>query len=298
MTANLLMLGAFATSVAFAIVCILVLRLVRRRQERRSPLQQRQVGHVPGQQLVERVADSQESMLLGFVMMYLSAPLMLLAWALQRVPAERLRYDAGAFVFLLGALAVFGFGLWQFHRNLKVRHAASDGLLAERVTGMQLNRLVAQNCLVLHDLPCEGFNIDHVVVAPRAVYAVETKSMRKPKGTGNKDDALHRVAYDGVGLRFPDFQTRAPIEQANQQAQWLRRYLRDRLHAEIPVIPAVALPGWFVERSEAGRQADVVVFTPMGKGADFMAWAPERIRPEQRQLIAQALALRYPEIKD
>jgi hypothetical protein len=97
-------------------------------------------------------------------------------------------------------------------------------------------------------------------------------------------------------LRFPDFMTREPIEQAIRQAQWLRRTLRDALGREVPVVPIVALPGWYVKRSEAGKRADVQVFTPMGKGADFMAWESENITPDQRRLIAEMLAARYPVI--
>lgn len=297
MTANLLMFASFALSIALALACVLSLRWWRRREERRSPLQRKQVGHVPGQQLVERVADSQEEMLLSVIVMYFAFPVMLLAWALQRVPAERVRADGSTWIFVTGALLMFGWGLRGFMRHWSARQNARDGLLAERVTGMQLNRLVAQGCIVMHDLPCEGFNIDHVVIAPRGVYAVETKSFRRPKGSGGKDDQTHRVGYDGTKLRFPDFATAAPIEQAVQQAQWLQRRLRDALQRDFPVIAAVALPGWFVDRDEIGKRADVVVFTPMGKGAEFMAWQPERIPEDHRHLIAQALAVRYPQVE-
>lgn len=149
----------------------------------------------------------------------------------------------------------------------------------------------------MHDLPCDGFNIDHVVIAPRGVYAVETKSFRRPKARGGQEDQSHRVGYDGTRLRFPDWATAAPIEQAWKQAQWLQRLLRDALQRDVPVVPAVALPGWYVDRDESGKRADVVVFTPMGKGAEFMAWQPERIPEDQRNLIAQALAVRYPQVE-
>ena len=82
-----------------------------------------------------------------------------------------------------------------------------------------------------------------------------------------------------------------------RQAQWLQRYLRDALQREFPLVPAVSLPGWFVDRDETAKRAEVVVVTPVGKGAEFMAWQPERIAEDQRHLIAQALALRYPEVE-
>jgi hypothetical protein len=166
-------------------------------------------------------------------------------------------------------------------------------LLAERVTGMQLNRLVSKGCKVLHDLPCEGFNIDHVVVAPRGVYAVETKSFRKPKGSSN--NSHYRVSYDGKMLRFPDFPEKEALAQAERQAQWLRRVIRESIGSDVPVIPALALPGWMVVNSdEVWKTAPVKVFSPMGGGANFMAKDIQVLDEAKRGLIAQALALRYP----
>ena len=144
MTANILMFASFALSITLALACVMALRWWRKREERRSPLQRKQVGHVPGQQLVERVADSQEEMLLSVIVMYCAFPVMLLAWALQRVPPERVRLDGSTWIFVTGALLMFAWGLRGFMRHWGARQNARDGLLAERVTGMQLNRLVAQ----------------------------------------------------------------------------------------------------------------------------------------------------------
>lgn len=296
MTVHLLMVGAFAISIALAVGCILCLRLVRERQERRSPLRSRQIGHVPGQQLVERVADSQENMLLSVIIMYFAFPVMLLAWSLQRVPPDRLRIDGSAWVYMLGALGMFSFGLRSFFKHLNTRQQARDGLLAERVTGMQLNRLVAQGCTVIHDVPSDTGNIDHVVIAPRGVYAVETKSFRKARDAGEvRNESGHQVRFDGARLCFPDFITSKPIEQAGRHADWLRRHLRDSIGRDFPVIAAVALPGWYVvQEEEIWRNAQVKVFTPMKEGASFMARDIRTISAEHRALIATAVAQRFP----
>lgn len=190
-------------------------------------------------------------------------------------------------------------GLRDYIKHYRARENYRDGWTAEHVTGLQLNRLIAQGCLVLHDLPAEVGNIDHVVISPRGVYAVETKSFRKPRDAGDARDGVgHQVHYDGATLRFPDFRTSDPIKQAERQAQWLRRTLRNALQREVPVIPIVALPGWFVTRTEEGKRASVQVFTPMGRGAEFMAWDPVRLGADERQVIAETLASRYPAIED
>ena len=160
---------------------------------------------------------------------------------------------------------------------------------------MQLNRLVADGCIVMHDLPGEGFNVDHVVIAPRGVYAVETKSFRKPKQAGKGGN--YRVAFDGALLRFPDFPEKDALQQARGQAQWLSKILREALGREVPVIPALALPGWLIDQTEdVWRSAQVKVFTPMGGGANFMAKDIQVIDPVTRNLIRDALAVRYPDI--
>lgn len=49
------------------------------------------------------------------------------------------------------------------------------GLRAERRVGDNLDRLVAHGCRVLHDVPLLFGNVDHVVLSPVGVFAVETK---------------------------------------------------------------------------------------------------------------------------
>ena len=49
---------------------------------------------------------------------------------------------------------------------------------------------------------------------------------------------------------------------------------------ELPVTPALALPGWYVSQSDdVWRNSPVKVFTPMGEGANFMAKDIIRLDP-------------------
>ncbi len=289
--------GVIFLPTVLMLACALIFKFLHRRRLRRSPLQGRKVGNLPGQQLLARITHHDQQIDTAMSLMYMAFPMMFMIWLTIRFDWTRVRFGLAEAMFVIGALGMFGWGLRDFVRHYRDREKMRDGWTAEHVTGLQLNRLIAQGCLVLHDLPAEYGNIDHVVIAPRAVYAVETKSFRKPHNASDeRDDPSHQVRYDGKGLAFPDFATREPIEQASRQAQWLRRTLRDALQRELPVIPVVALPGWYVVRTDEGKRAEVQVFTPMGKGAEFMAWQPERIAPEQRRLIAETLAARYPVI--
>jgi hypothetical protein len=254
----------------------------------------KKLANLPGQQLMARVTDHGDEMVFATMLMYFSIPLMLCIWALNRVQWDNVRFGFGEGLFAFAAVALFLLGFRSFIRHWDARNKARDGLVAEQMTGQLLNRLIGPNCIVAHDLPCDGFNIDHIVITPRAVYAVETKSFRKPRGSS--DDSHYKVSFDGEALQFPDWSDIGPIVQARRQAQWLARYLRESLARDIPVVPAVALPGWFIERTEASKQSDVRVFTPIGRGAEFLLRGQEALDASIRALVAQAIALRYPDV--
>jgi hypothetical protein len=290
------MFAAVAASITATILFVLAFRFWSKREARRSPLLARQVGHVPGQQLVARVSDSQDDLLLSVMIMFFAAPTMLLAWAMARVPSERFRLDTTLWVYAVGFAVMFAWGMRDYIKHWQRRQQARDGLLAERVTGMQLNRLLAQGCIVMHDLPAEGFNIDHVVIAPRGVYAVETKSFRKPKLSEGENYA---VSFDGQRLKFPDFMEVEAVGQAQRQAQWLSKVLREALGREVRVIPALALPGWRVDQSEeVWRSSSVKVFSPLRNGSNFMAVEIANLDQATRNLVKEALAVRYAVVQD
>lgn len=290
------LVGVFVLSALLIVASVLAIKTWGKRDNRRSPLHGKKLAHLPGQQLMARIDSHGEEMLLAAMIMYFAAPLMLCGWALSWVRWDATTFGINEALFVVMAAFLFAAALWSFVKHWDARNKARDGLVAEQMTGQLLNRLIGPNCIVAHDLPCGGFNIDHIVIAPRAVYAVETKSFRKPRGSTN--DSHYKVTFDGEALRFPDWVDRAPIKQARGQAQWLARYLRESLGRDIPVIPAVALPGWWVERTDGGKQSDVRVFTPMGKGAEYLLLGQELIDAPSRALVAQAIALRYPEVGD
>ena len=288
--------AVFIGSILVTVMIVIAFKVAHARQRQRSPLHDKHVEHVPGQQLLKRIDDLDREVAFGYDVMMISLPTVFMIWATLRIDWSRVSFGINEGIFVTSWLLFLGYGFWAYQRNYRRREQVRDGLLAERVTGMQLNRLVAGGCIVLHDLPADGFNIDHVVIAPRGVYAVETKSVRKPKGEGK---ASSRVAFDGRMLHFPGFAKSDAIEQAQRQAEWLSRDIRQALGIDVPVIAALALPGWFVKQDETvWRSASVKVFSPMGDGSNFMAKGAEVLDTTQRSLIAKALALRYRKIED
>ena len=122
------------------------------------------------------------------------------------------------------------------------------GLKGERLVGEMLNRLMKDGFDVFHDFPLEPDgkfpNIDHIVVGPNGVFAIETKTWRKPKETS--DGKNWEVTFDGKQLKFPHFTTKKGIGQANQNARLLSKHLSASTYETIRAVPILALPGWFV----------------------------------------------------
>jgi hypothetical protein len=119
------------------------------------------------------------------------------------------------------------------------------GFKGERAVGEELNKLMLDGCLVYHDVPGEGaWNVDHVVVAPTGVYAIETKTRSKDRC--DKDRKDYEVIYDGKTLQYPNWNDTHGLDQAKANARWLAKHLSNVLQEEIKVTPILTLPGWLV----------------------------------------------------
>lgn len=288
----LIVIASIFIPTLFAVGFLWLYKKWRDRDGRRSPIEHKTIFGA-GEQLRKRVEDHTDAMLSSLTVLFFLGPYFLAAWALPKLNWDRVRMGFGEWLFVAAFLLT---AAWAVHRIIhhgNLRRDALLGLKGELYTAQELNRLIGQGCTVLHDVPGDGFNLDHVVIGPRGVYVVETKTFRKPKGrAGSK---AHVVGYDGDALRFPHCLTREPLEQARREAQWLSRLISNALNRPIRATPTVALPGWFIEGRAAGKDP-VRVFNPAGRGAEFMAdrSGTESINVATAAVIAQLLATRYP----
>ncbi|GAB3368855.1 hypothetical protein GCM10027431_15020 [Lysobacter rhizosphaerae] len=287
----LIVMGSVCIPTFIAVGLFFGYRKWQDRDGRRSPIENRAI-YGAGEQLRRRVEAHTDEVMLGLTMLFFLGPFFLAFWAMQRIQWSRVQLNfwdwflAGMFLLMAGG------AIWRMFSHGKQRRMANAGLQAELYTAQELNRLMALGCTVLHDVPGEKFNIDHVVIGPRAVYAVETKSVRKPRATEAKDH--FKVVYDGQSLRFPDFTNTKKLHQTKRQAEWLSAYLRKATGQSVPVIPALALPGWWIDSGQASA-AEVRVFNPAGRGAQFMAErAGSVLDAGTTGLVTQALVMRYP----
>jgi nuclease-like protein len=121
----------------------------------------------------------------------------------------------------------------------------------ERSVGHLLEALRANGAQVFHDLPGNGFNVDHAVISTRGIYAIETKTWSKP------ERGSPRVTFLGgslcVGQLGPD---EAPVKQAQASAHWVEQILRDGTGKRMPVQGFCFLAGsWKRCRATGGARA-------------------------------------------
>ena len=145
--------------------------------------------------------------------------------------------------------------LWRSARILLRYGNHRLGLLGEQIVGQILDRLSSDSIRVFHDLEVlepgkKPWNIDHIVVTPAGVFAIETKCRRKPRGTAPDGQQGHKVIFDGQQLRFPGpmLADRHGLDQAQNNATWLANKLTALNGAAISVTPVLVFPGWWIVR--------------------------------------------------
>lgn len=266
------------------------------RDDRRSPINTK-LHSTPGEQLRRRIEELDDKMANVGILLFASGPLLTglwLAMRLRKVDITAFEFGVFDFIFLAAILSSGFIAFWQMKRLGKKRRAAKQGLQGEIAVSQYLSPLMAKGCLVFNDVPADGFNLDHIVIGISAVFAVETKSRKKPKDTSKESVT---VSYDGSCLKFPTHVETKPLEQAKAQARWLSEMLAGAAGEAVKVVPVVALPGWWIEDMQRGASPEVWVTT--GKSANFMTSSRfgAAISESLRNRIAYAISQRYPDVE-
>ncbi len=161
------------------------------------------------------------------------------------------------------------------------------GFTGERLVGEELNQLLAFGFRVFHDVPFENFNVDHVLVGPAGVYAVETKAPRKRAAIKGLERAT--VTSNGTVLQFPTYTNTSFIEQARRGASAVAVWLRNATGEQVIVNAILTLPGWRIERVAS---ADVNVLRPDEIKRSFPDRPKQPLTDQQIQRIAHQLTER------
>ncbi len=200
------------------------------------------------------------------------------------------------FALLAALLALMLLNCWWVYRYISRRRDDLLDYMGERAVGEWLDTL-PREYRVFHDVPVDegkgAFNLDHVVVGPTGLFAIETKTRRK--GRAREGFADHKVFYDGRQLIWPWAEDTYGLQQATNEAEWLTKWLRQMTGLDLTARPVLALPGWWVETRTPGP---VAVQNPKNLPAHILGKGLRVLDPQQVDLIARQLDSRCRDVKD
>ncbi len=240
----------FIGCIFFLLVAILfILKKYHESKKRRSPFTDKFLRS-PGESLNRKIMEINDEIITCLVWV-MTIPLMLYSTYISMLYFRSLQPSLST----IALICILGIGFiiycfWKLIEFLNTRRRYRLGYEGEIAVGQELNQLMRDGFYVYHDFFVDKFNIDHIVVGPSGVFAIETKARSKPTSKDRKADA--KVKYDGKCLQFSNATDVESIEQAKRQGEWLSKWLRSAVGEPVRVRPVVALPGWFVERTASG----------------------------------------------
>ena len=166
--------------------------------------------------------------------------------------------------------------LW---RLFPIARRFNRGERGERYVADVLEELRSNGYRPIHDIVGDGFNVDHVLVGPGGIFAIETK-YRSGKGEITFRDAEGVL----VGGRLEE---KDCLKQARASAAAIRDLIHESCGRREWVIPIVVFVGDWKIRNK-WRDTNVRVFTPDGLLHYIRDQQPQLTRSEI-QLIASHL---------
>jgi nuclease-like protein len=203
------------------------------------------------------------------------------------LPKEGIAWRGIDTFYLVVGLSISAILAWRITRHLPELRRLRHAIRAEQAVAQEIGEVLAGNNRVFHDVQAKDFNIDHVVVTPAGVFAVETKSRRKPAAGGGAQAV--KVRYDGRRLEFPGWVETEPVAQAERQARWLATYLKAATGEVVAVTPVLALPGWYVENLARISEGMVRVVNPKNSTWLFLPNRAAVLNPAAIQRVAFAV---------
>ncbi len=237
---------------------------LEKRKDRRSPLTEGLLRQ-PAESLQDRRFDLAFELLQGiFVSAVVPGACVLIAmysW----VRPEDISLNSGVIAAIFLYLATAGWSVWNTLRAASRLHANRAGIEGELATAQLLSPLLADGWQLYHDIPGRRGNIDHVLIGPGGIFAIESKYRSKRRSIKGKQSA--QAEYDGESIRFAGgVREELPIQQATAVARELSKLLHDRLGEKVSVTPVVALPGWFVSNTSRLGPQHALVINPKNPG--------------------------------
>ncbi len=214
----------------------------------RTPLDP-QVLRSPGQTIRTYIEGLDDAMRICMMALFSGAGLFIAGHLLLSYLGDVPDSLARTAVFAGGGSLFMGYFSWRWCRLRTRRRLHRLRLEGEVAVGRALDQLTEKGHRVYHDFPADDFNIDHIVIGPVGVMAVETKARSVGAARRRRQDAI--VTYDGRMLHFPKNSDHQTIDQAKDQALWLSEWISEAVGDPISARAIVAIPDWHVKRTSA-----------------------------------------------
>jgi hypothetical protein len=183
------------------------------------------------------------------------------------------------------------FCVYKILKIFREAKAVKLGREGERAVGQFLESLRSNGCVVFHDIFAEKFNLDHVILSKKGIFAIETKTFKKPeKGEAKIIFNGEKIAIQGSGTYDQ------PLIQVKSASNWLRNTFLSTTGKSFTIKPVIVFPGWYVDVSEQGKKANIWVLNPKALPA-FINNLPDSISQEDLQLAVFHLC-RYVRVKE
>jgi len=216
------------------------------RKKSKTPFTENALLRLPGHSLDQQIRDLDEK-LASYIFMLFVISIMLTNSIISIFLIQKQLMTFSIFLLCVIGMLASLFLIYKIVKRLSQRQKLRLGYFGELVTAEALTKLMPEGNHVFHDFPAKNFNIDHIVVGPAGVFAIETKARSKSVTGDNKLAA--RAIYTGREIEFSNFKDTKYIEQAKRQAKWLSDWLNSSIGELVKVFPIISLPGFFVERS-------------------------------------------------
>ena len=239
----------------------------KKKKKYRSPVEGA-LRRLPGQS----IRDERDRLLNDQLLDYLIVALgfcFLAAWEWLR---RWLRVPFAPEIFTLFAVGMTGycaFRIFCLRKEIRNLNQAEKG---ERRVSELLTQLRRKRYVAFDDLLVDQSNIDHVLVGPGGIFAIETKAY-SVFGNGC-------VGVDELGvLRLSNQPAiKDPLRQAARSAANIVKILKDRMRSDFDVTPVLIFPGWTLKGAKA--ETGVVVLND-GMITEFFESRPTVLPDDQ-----------------
>jgi len=178
----------------------------------RSPLRVKPLRN-PGQSISEHLYDRLDKVVLWVMLPTYFLIMAVLEWIRYLWPSDPVPFHLTGIALIL--VVVSAFKLRKEIQYLKRHRQGRDG---EIIVAQYLDSNLGSNATVLHDLPGDGFNVDHVIVCRQGIFVIETKTWSKP------DRGNPAITYDGKTIIKDGY---SMGDTAIKQVSYTTRYLAE-----------------------------------------------------------------------